>query len=255
MAYTRIRKYLIPIYLTNGIFISPYEANRDKDVVKFIKKVLWQEGVDQKYIVEPYDIFKVKTNSLVVSLTRAGRENMRVYINRVSYVNPEEGGMAMHHVKIIAIPGYVWFPKHAKGLPDDTLPQVKVTVNGYEMIADLAINRDRDWMGLGAVHVKPYLDKGEGLLNVFESEDERHPFWTKELRTSLDLIWLDSQGIVVHIEQNVKPCVSRIPFRESSNCPEYDPDVKASFLFEIPAGFVQQHEIKLGTRIEFKPIL
>jgi uncharacterized membrane protein (UPF0127 family) len=77
-----------------------------------------------------------------------------------------------------------------------------------------------------------------GMLFVFDSEDT-WPFWMKGMRFSLDIIWFDSQRHVVYIEQGLPPCTPE-------DCPIYTPPVKAMYVLEVNAGFVQNHNIILG---------
>ena len=77
-----------------------------------------------------------------------------------------------------------------------------------------------------------------GMLFVFDSE-ANWGFWMKGMRFSLDIIWFDSQRHVVYIEQSLPPCTPE-------DCPIYTPPVKAMYVLEVNAGFVQNHNIVLG---------
>ena len=77
-----------------------------------------------------------------------------------------------------------------------------------------------------------------GMLFVFDSE-ANWGFWMKGMRFSLDIIWFDSQRHAVYIEQGLPPCTPQ-------DCPIYTPPVKAMYVLEVNAGFVQNHNIVLG---------
>ena len=77
-----------------------------------------------------------------------------------------------------------------------------------------------------------------GMLFVFDSE-ANWGFWMKGMRFSLDIIWFDSQRHVVYIAQSLPPCTPE-------DCPIYTPPVKAMYVLEVNAGFVQKHNIVLG---------
>lgn len=254
MKYTPIRRHLKPVHLQNGIFIWPNESGKDKQVRKFLREVLNTQGIEKRYVIEPYDAHKLKKRSLVVQYDPWARENPWVEINVIVGVDPDRGSWAANLLAGIEIPASVRFYNHTNSSQlDDSVPQVKVKVNGYEMIADLAVKHEASLRGLGGVYIKDHIERNEGLLHVFEDKgQERHPFWTKELRTSIDLIWLDSEGMVVHAEEKVEPC--RTKNEPNRVCPNYDPEVMAAFLLEVPAGFVEEHEMRAGSHIDFESV-
>ena len=133
-------------------------------------------------------------------------------------------------------------------IPDDRYLQARVIVNGFELTADLAITEDQKTKGLA---VKDDLKENESMLFVYE-QPSRLGFWMKDMKFPIDIIWLDSNGTVVHIEHNLQPCVS-IPKIGSSipNCPIYTPDKDSLYVLETVAGFAQKHNVKIGTNIDF----
>jgi len=50
----------------------------------------------------------------------------------------------------------------------------------------------------------------EGMLFVFDDSKKRS-FWMSNMQFSLDIIWIDSQVNIVHIEKNVPPCNNTEP--------------------------------------------
>jgi len=65
-------------------------------------------------------------------------------------------------------------------------------------IADTSSRRVQGLSGI------TWLDENEGLLFNF-NESGQHPFWMKDMNFAIDIIWLDSDYRVVHIERNVSP--------------------------------------------------
>jgi len=80
------------------------------------------------------------------------------------------------------------------------------------------------------------LKADEGMLFVFE-EDGIYAFWMKEMLFSIDIIWLDAAGQVVHIEKEVSPATYPASFTPGS---------PARYVLEVPAGFADQHDIQIG---------
>lgn len=123
---------------------------------------------------------------------------------------------------------------------DNKYLKAKVTVKGFELNADVPITSELMAKGLA---VKNQLKESEAMLFVFE-ESAQHSFWMKDMKFPIDIIWLDSDGKVVHIEQNLQPCVSVLI------CTSYSPDIDSQYVLETVAGFTQRHNISVGTDID-----
>ena len=130
--------------------------------------------------------------------------------------------------------------------PNDRYLQARVIVNSFELTADLAITDDQKAEGLA---VKDHLKENEGMLFVSE-QPSRQSFWMKDMKFPIDIIWLDSNGTVVHIEHNLQPCIMTFAFI----CPSYIPDNDSHYVLETVAGFSKKHGIKVGTNVDFQLI-
>jgi uncharacterized protein len=119
---------------------------------------------------------------------------------------------------------------------------VIVSVNGIEVVADVAATNEQRAKGLS---VKDSLPEYEAMLFVFETAQE-HSFWMKNMKFPIDIIWLDSDKAVVHIEHYLQPCSLDV------FCPSYKPNNNALYVLETAAGFAQKHDIVEGTRVEFQ---
>ncbi|MEE6245717.1 MAG: DUF192 domain-containing protein, partial [Thermoproteota archaeon] len=49
------------------------------------------------------------------------------------------------------------------------------------------------------------LEKDHGMLFIFE-EEKIHSFWMKNMKFSIDIVWIDSNEYIVHIEKDLPPC-------------------------------------------------
>ena len=87
------------------------------------------------------------------------------------------------------------------------------------------------------------LDKDKGMLFIFDKEGI-YPFWMKDTLIPLDIIWIDSNGKVVFIGQNIQPCKSFI-------CPQVNPFTKAKYVLEINGGLSKELGIELGQEMKF----
>jgi uncharacterized protein len=125
---------------------------------------------------------------------------------------------------------------------DNEYLKAKVTVKGFELNADVPITSELMVKGLA---VKNQLKESEAMLFVFE-ESAQHSFWMKDMKFPIDIMWLDSDGKVVHIEQNLQPCVSVL------TCTSYSPDIDSQYVLETVAGFSQRHNTSVGTNIDIE---
>jgi uncharacterized membrane protein (UPF0127 family) len=66
----------------------------------------------------------------------------------------------------------------------------------------------------------------------------------KNMRFSIDILWLDRDKRIVHLEPRVPPCAA-------DPCPSYVPDRPASFVLELQSGAAAQHGLKLYDRLDF----
>ena len=77
-----------------------------------------------------------------------------------------------------------------------------------------------------------------GLFFDFE-EEGNYGIWMKDMNYSLDIIWLDKNLEVVHIEESISPDTYPVVF--------YSPD-PARYVLEINAGLASKHEIMVGEK-------
>ncbi len=115
-----------------------------------------------------------------------------------------------------------------------------VTINGRQLLAELAITPDQQILGLS---VKDSLAEDEAMLFVFGSEG-RQPFWMKNMKFPIDIMWIDSNQTIVHIEHSLPPCEPGVA------CPSFSPDVDSLYVLETVAGYAASHGIVVGTRVE-----
>ena len=76
----------------------------------------------------------------------------------------------------------------------------------------------------------------EGMLFVFP-QDGKYGFWMKDMRFSIDILWLNASGTVVYMAQNVSP---------DSFPKSFESDVPARYVLELPAGYAEAHSVAIG---------
>jgi uncharacterized protein len=120
--------------------------------------------------------------------------------------------------------------------------QVNITVNGLVLVADISATNEQRTKGLS---VKEDLAENEAMLFVFGNEAE-HTFWMKDMKFPIDIIWIDSNKTIVHIEHNLQPCSFEVL------CPTYTPNDESLYVLETIGGFAKKYDIVKGTKVEFE---
>ena len=118
--------------------------------------------------------------------------------------------------------------------------QVNVTVNGVGLVADIAETGEQRSKGLA---IKDNLNEIEGMLFVF-SEPRQYVFWMKDMKFPIDIIWLDSNKTVVHVEHSLDPC-------GPVSCQTYGPGADSFYVLETVAGFADKYGVIEGTKVKF----
>lgn len=85
------------------------------------------------------------------------------------------------------------------------------------------------------------LEANQGLLFLFKKPDY-YGIWMKEMLFPIDVIWLDQSNQVIFMKSNFLP----------SSYPETaKPQSLALSVLEVPAGFIEGHQIHLGDKLIF----
>ena len=109
--------------------------------------------------------------------------------------------------------------------------------NGTEIKVEIADSSKERSQGLSN---RDSLDQNHGLLFIYENK-AKHQYWMKDMRFSLDFIWIDDNEIV-DITENVTP--------EDPPKSDYFAKTPVNRVLEVNAGFVKEHNIKIGDRLD-----
>lgn len=74
----------------------------------------------------------------------------------------------------------------------------------------------------------------DAMLFVFEKEG-KHGIWMKDMLMPLDIIWLDANKQIVHLEKNVSP---------DSYPKSFNPGSNAKYVIETKAGAIEELGLK-----------
>lgn len=84
----------------------------------------------------------------------------------------------------------------------------------------------------------------QGMLFIFP-QAKKVNFWMKNTLIPLDMIFLDEDLKVVHVE-NAVPC----PSKDGSNCPLYTSPQAVKYVLEIKGNLMKAKLIQVGTRAQ-----
>jgi uncharacterized membrane protein (UPF0127 family) len=112
--------------------------------------------------------------------------------------------------------------------------------DGYAITAEIAATDEERQLGL--MHRKK-INPDQGMLLVFEQEN-LYSIWMKNMNIPLDIVWLNGEKRIVHIERDVPPC-------KEDPCPTYTSRLPAMYVLELKTGSVNEHSLKMFDRIEF----
>ncbi len=113
-----------------------------------------------------------------------------------------------------------------------------LTINGNKITIEIAKSSQKKSEGLCC---RDSLPDDHGMLFVYDQPGD-YRFWMKDTKIPLDMIWIDSNKQIVHIEEDVQP--SSYPKSFGSNDP-------AQYVLEINAGFVKKYQILKRDNVAF----
>ncbi len=86
------------------------------------------------------------------------------------------------------------------------------------------------------------LEADKGMFFIFE-EEGIYPFWMKNMKFPIDIIWLNKDYRIIFIAKSALPCVEK--------CDNIVPDKPAKYVLEINAGEASKNEFKVGDILTF----
>ncbi len=120
-------------------------------------------------------------------------------------------------------------------IPDEAPPfnQTTLLVGGQTIHVSIADTKQAREEGLSG-HTRLAAD--EGMLFVFET-DGTYAFWMKDMRFSIDILWLSAEGRVVYMAENIAPDTYPQTFKS---------ETPARYVIELPAGYSDDHGVRVG---------
>ena len=144
---------------------------------------------------------------------------------------------------IVGVVGILTIPSDHK-LQSVDFPRGTIKVDNVVLDVEIA---DTDATRARGLMFREQLPYNQGMIFVFE-EEQIASMWMLNMQFSLDVIWFDGNGNIVHIEKNTQPCKSAL---ETVACTfQNGNEEKAKYVLEVTAGFVDKFKITEESKLE-----
>ena len=125
----------------------------------------------------------------------------------------------------------------------ETSSKSEVKINGITIPVEVAKTDVQRRNGLSN---RDSLPEGEGMFFEFTQKDVKPPFWMKDMRFAIDILWINDNKIV-QIDKNVQP-------PETGTTDDklilYIPNQPIDYVLEVAAGFSDENNIKIGDIVD-----
>ncbi len=142
---------------------------------------------------------------------------------------------------IIGVVGLMTLPQDSK-LESVEFPRGTILIDDIPLEVQIADSEPRRVRGL---MFQDQLPLDQGMIFVFDNSG-LYSLWMLNMQFSLDMIWFDQDGNVVHIEKDVPPCKTVL---ELTTCQSVVPDGEALYVLEVTAGFIEQNNITADSKL------
>lgn len=125
--------------------------------------------------------------------------------------------------------------------------KAEIKINDQIIIAEVANDEETRTLGLSG---RETIGINEGMLFVFEDLGV-YPFWMKDMKFPIDIIWIDSENRIADIDENVQPQ----PGVLEENLIQYKPSIPVKRVLELRAGRAQLLNVEVGGVIKARPLV
>lgn len=116
---------------------------------------------------------------------------------------------------------------------------IDLTIKGLKFRTEVADTPELQKLGLGN---REKIGEDEAMLFAF-ANSAIYSFWMKDMNFAIDMIWINEDKKIVHIEHNISTSTYPETFRSKED---------AKYVLEVKAGIMRDKKIKVGDRADFK---
>ena len=142
---------------------------------------------------------------------------------------------------IIGIVGVFSIPSDSK-LESVEFPKGTIKIDDIPLEVQVADTEPRRVRGLMFQEQLPY---NQGMIFVFD-QPGLYSLWMLNMQFSLDMIWFDDDGKIVHMEKNIPPCTTAL---ETMTCQSITPDGNSRYILEVTSGFINKFHITKDSKL------
>lgn len=121
-------------------------------------------------------------------------------------------------------------------------PDPSLTIGGQRINVEVANTPAERQKGL---MYRTDLRENQGMLFIFPNQQQRR-FWMKNTRIPLDIVFIDSGGEVINVEQ-----ADPEPGVPEKDLKQYRSERPAKYVLELNQGFSASHNIEKGSKVVF----
>ena len=136
---------------------------------------------------------------------------------------------------IVGIVGLISIPSESK-LESVEFPRGTIMIDDVPLEVQIADTEPRRVRGLMFQDQLPY---DQGMIFVFDKPG-LYSLWMLNMQFSLDMMWFDEDGKIIHIEKDVSPCKTPL---EIATCQSIIPEGQAVYVIEVTSGFIEQNNV------------
>lgn len=118
-------------------------------------------------------------------------------------------------------------------------PKSKITIDKHTFMVELETTPQQQQQGLSG---RVSLPQNQGMLFIFKTSN-RYPFWMKDMKFPLDMIFINNNKIV-----DIIPNIPT-PKNGETNLPIYTPSAPDNQTLEINAGLAKKYGFKKGDTV------
>ena len=127
---------------------------------------------------------------------------------------------------------------------EEKLQRVEIiNEEGRSIFVEVEVADTKELRALG-LSGRTELGDYQGMLFIMDTQ-EIHPFWMKDMEISLDILYIDSNGVIVDIFENQKPCTPAM-------CPSIQSPYPSKYVLEVVDGFVEVNRVEVGNEVVFE---
>ena len=142
---------------------------------------------------------------------------------------------------IIGVIGLLSIPSESK-LETVEFPRGTILIDDIALEVQIADTEPRRVRGL---MFQDPLPSDQGMIFVFDSPG-MYSLWMLNTQFSLDMMWFDQNGDLVHFEKDVPPCKAVL---EIATCQSIIPDAESLYVVEVTSGFIDRHQINSDSKL------